>query len=123
MESWVGVLLIGAAVGFFAGMFGKGGSALATPLLHAIGIPAMVALAAPLPATIPSTLIASGQYRRRHLIDDYVVWRSVAFGVPATIAGALASTWVGGNALVLMTDGIVVGLGLMFLLRPYTWRW
>src|SRR5437660_7745546 len=58
--SWAAIVLIGVAVGFLAGLFGKGGSALATPLLHAVGVPAIVALAAPLPATIPSTLSATG---------------------------------------------------------------
>ena len=49
-------MLIGAGVGLMSGLFGKGGSAVATPLLHAIGVPALAALASPLPATIPSTL-------------------------------------------------------------------
>ncbi len=54
---------MGLAVGFLSGLFGKGGSAIATPLLHAIGIPAIVAVAAPLPATIPSTLVGYSAYR------------------------------------------------------------
>jgi uncharacterized membrane protein YfcA len=59
---WAGIVLIGATVGFLGGMFGKGGSAIATPLLAAIGLPAFVAVAAPLPATIPGTLFAHRQY-------------------------------------------------------------
>ena len=51
--------VIGVGVGFLGGLLGKGGSAIATPLLHAVGVPAIIAVAAPLPATIPSTLIAS----------------------------------------------------------------
>lgn len=43
---------IGLAVGFLGGMFGKGGSAIATPLLGAVGVPAIIAVAAPLPATV-----------------------------------------------------------------------
>src|SRR3954470_14473187 len=54
----LGAMLIGAGIGLLSGAFGKGGSALATPLLHAIGVPAIVAVASPLPATIPATLVA-----------------------------------------------------------------
>ncbi|MGZ4725089.1 MAG: TSUP family transporter, partial [Ilumatobacteraceae bacterium] len=59
--------LIGVGIGFLGGLLGKGGSAIATPLLHAIGIPAIVAVAAPLPATIPSTMVASYAYSRERL--------------------------------------------------------
>ena len=63
------VALVGAFVGFLGGVFGKGGSAIATPLLALIGIPPIVALASPLPATVPSTLAASYAYWRERLID------------------------------------------------------
>jgi uncharacterized membrane protein YfcA len=115
---WAAVLAIGAAVGFLGGLFGKGGSAVATPLLHAVGVPAFVAVAAPLPATVPSTLVASWAYWRKHLVDYQVVAWSIALGAPATVAGALVSDRVGGPALVTVTDVIVAGLGLRFLLRP-----
>ena len=58
----LGVLLIGGGVGFLSGAFGKGGAAVSSPLLHAIGVPAMFVLASPLPATIPSTLLAGRKY-------------------------------------------------------------
>src|SRR2546427_6865736 len=63
---WLGVAAIGLLVGFLSGLFGKGGSAIATPLLHALGVPAIVAVAAPLPATIPSTLVAGAASWRGH---------------------------------------------------------
>jgi uncharacterized membrane protein YfcA len=49
---WIAIALIGAAVGFLGGLFGKGGAAVATPLLAAVGVPAIVAVASPLPATV-----------------------------------------------------------------------
>jgi uncharacterized membrane protein YfcA len=115
---WLGIVAVGVAVGFTAGLFGKGGSAIATPLLHAIGVPAIVAVAAPLPATIPSTLAATVAYRREQLLDPRVLVWSVTCGVPATIAGALATRWISGGALVLVTDVLVAGMGLRFLLAP-----
>lgn len=112
------VALIGVGVGFLGGMFGKGGSAVATPLLHAAGVPAIVAVAGPLPATIPSTLVASWAYWRAGLLDRRIVTWTVAFGVPATVAGALATQWVDGSALVIATEVILIGLGARFLLVP-----
>lgn len=107
---------IGIAIGFLGGMFGKGGSAIATPLLAAVGVPAIIAVAAPLPATIPSTLAASSVYWRARLIDWRIVRWSLAFGIPATIVGAIATRWIGGAILVKVTDGVLVILGLRFLL-------
>jgi uncharacterized membrane protein YfcA len=129
LDHWVGtafhggvihlaVAAIGLVVGFLAGLFGKGGSAIATPLLHAAGVPAIVAVAAPLPATIPSTAVAFSAYRRSHLVDPQVVRWSIAVGVPATIAGALATRWISGSFLITVTDVLVAGLGIRFLLRP-----
>jgi uncharacterized membrane protein YfcA len=116
--TWLGVAAIGLVVGFLAGLFGKGGSAIATPLLHAIGIPAIVAVAAPLPATVPSTLVGYSAYRRSGLADRQVLTWSIAFGVPATVAGAICTRWIGGSFLVEATDVIILGLGLRFLLHP-----
>lgn len=112
----VGAALIGIGIGLMGGMFGKGGSAVATPLLHAIGVPAIVAIASPLPATIPSTLAASWAYWREDYVDWRVVRWSIGFGIPATIAGAIATRWVGGGALVKLTDVVLVGLGARFAL-------
>ena len=115
---WTAIILTGLGVGLLAGLFGKGGSAVATPLLHAAGVPAFVAVAAPLPATIPSTLVASRPYWRERLVDDDVLRWSLLIGVPATVLGAIASRWVDGDALVRITDVVVAALGVKFLLGP-----
>ena len=109
---------IGAAVGLLGGLFGKGGSAVATPFLHLAGVPALMAIATPLPATIPATAAAAGTYWRQGLVDRRVLAWTVAFGVPATITGALATQWIGGTPLIVVTDVVVAGLGLRFLFRP-----
>ncbi len=88
-EQVLAVALIGAAVGLLGGLFGKGGSAIATPLLSLVGIPPISAVASPLPATIPSTLSASYAYWRERLIDWRVVGWSAAVGVPATVCRRL----------------------------------
>ena len=116
--SWLWIVVIGMGVGFVSGLFGKGGSAIATPLLHLAGVPALIALAAPLPATIPSTLAAGAAYWRGRFVDCEVFLWSLAFGIPATAAGALATHWIGGEILVRVTDVIIALLGARFLLAP-----
>lgn len=113
------VVAVGAAVGFLGGLFGKGGSALATPLLAAAGVPAIVAVASPLPATIPAALLAGAVYWRAGLVDRAVARTCVLIGGPATVAGALATAWIGGGPLVTVTEVVLAGLGLRFLLGPH----
>lgn len=107
--------LIGLGIGFLGGLLGKGGSAIATPLLHAIGVPAIIAVASPLPATVPSTMVASWAYSRERLVDWRVVRWSIAFGVPATIGGALLTRLISGAMLVRATDVVLIGLGIRIL--------
>jgi uncharacterized membrane protein YfcA len=112
------IMAIGAAIGFLGGLLGKGGSALATPLLVAFGIPPIVALAAPLPATVPGTLVAADSYRRKGLIDRNVLRWSLLAGVPATIVGAIGSKYVDAHSLVLVTDAVIAVLGVRMLVSP-----
>src|SRR5262245_43670407 len=118
VEQLAAAALIGAFVGFLGGVFGKGGSAIATPLLHLVGIPAIVAVASPLPATIPAMLAASYAYWRERFIDWHLFAWTVAIGVPATAAGAYATRWITGDALVVVTELVVTALGIRFLVRP-----
>lgn len=116
---WVLIVAIGAGVGFLGGMFGKGGSAIATPLLAAIGVTPIIAVASPLPATIPGTLVAYRRYHRGGFADARIIRWSLAFGLPATVAGAVLTHWIGGGFLVKLTDAIVAALGLRIVLdRP-----
>jgi uncharacterized membrane protein YfcA len=112
------VTVIGAAVGFLSGLFGKGGSAIATPLLALVGVPPIVAVASPLPGVIPSTLSASFAYWREGLQDWHVIRWSIAVGAPATALGAYASRWTGGPPLVVATEVILLLLGVRFLVHP-----
>ncbi len=112
------LVVIGVLVGFAGGLFGKGGSAVATPLLQLAGVPAFFAVASPLPATIPGTLLASLAYFKAGLYDRRVVTWSVLAGLPATLLGAWSSEYVGGTGLLLLSNLVIAGLGLSFLLHP-----
>jgi uncharacterized membrane protein YfcA len=115
---WIVIALIGIGTGFLAGLFGKGGSAVATPILAAVGVPPIVAVAAPLPATIPGTLVASRPYARAGMIDRELMRWSLVFGIPATIVGAIATRWIDGSALVQATDVLIAAIGIRFLVGP-----
>jgi len=111
-------IVIGAAVGFFSGLLGKGGSAVTTPLLRIfLGVPQFFALASPLPAALPTTVSASVAYRGSGLIDGTAVMATVAVGLPATVIGALVSHAVGGHTLMLLTALLVMGLGVGILVQ------
>ena len=116
LQVLVGAILIGVGVGFLSGAFGKGGSAIATPLLHLLGVPAIVAIASPLPATIPATLLAGRRYARAGQVDRDVLRLGLFWGLPLTALGAFLTRWIGGEPLVLATDVIILGLGLRVLL-------
>lgn len=115
----LGAFVVGIVIGFLGGLFGKGGSAIATPLLSLIGYPGFIAVASPLPATIPGTLIASGEYWESHLLDWEIVWWSIAVGVPATILGSLLTKYTGARPLLILTGVLVLGFGISFLAWPH----
>src|SRR5262249_17461912 len=112
----IGAFIVAVIVGFLGGLFGKGGSAIATPMLSLVGFPGFIAVATPLPATIPATLIASAEYWRSHLLDWQIVGWSVALGVPATILGSYLTQYTGVRPLLVLTGVLVLGFGASFLL-------
>ena len=114
----LGAFLVGVIIGFLGGLFGKGGSAIATPLLAIVGFPGFIAVASPLPATIPGTLLASAQYWKHRLIDWQVVSWSIGVGIPATIIGSLITKFTGARFLLILTAIFVLGFGLSFLISP-----
>lgn len=117
MAPWPVIALAGAAVGALFGLFGVGGSAFATPALALLGVRGVIAVASPLPATMPAALSGAWTYVRRRELDWTVARWSVAGAVPATIVGALGSRYVGGKAL-LAASGVVLGVIAVRILRP-----
>lgn len=111
------VVLGGLAVGVCMGLFGVGGSSVATPLLSLLGAPGLIAVASPLPATIPAAAAAAASYLRA----GRVRWRAAAWsllgGVPGTVVGALLSRLAGGSTLLVVSGLVLVVVGLR-VLRP-----
>src|SRR4051794_29856953 len=98
------------------GVFGVGGSSVATPLLSLLGVPALAAIASPLVATIPGATSAAIPYVR---VGDgrpkTAAW-SLLGAVPATIVGALLSQSVGGPALLVGSGLVLLVVGVRVLL-------
>lgn len=112
MGSWFSIGAIGIGIGFLGGVFGKGGSAVASPLLALVGLPPIAAVATPLPSTIPATIGAADRYRRVGLLDRRVIIASLAAGAPSTVIGAVATRWINPTALLAATELLLVVLGV-----------
>lgn len=112
------VFLIGVTVGFLGGLFGKGGSAVATPLLSLAGTAGYIAVATPLPATVPGTLVAAAAYGRAHLWNRRIILWSILIGFPSTILGSYLSKYTGAKPLLVLTGLLVLGFGVSFLVMP-----
>lgn len=97
MPPWPEIAVAGLGVGVLFGLFGVGGSSFATPALGLLGVPGVVAVAAPLPATIPAAVAGMAAYVRRRQVEWPVARWSLYGGVPATMAGAAMSSYVGGR--------------------------
>lgn len=108
------ILLVGLAVGLFYGLFGVG-SAFATPLLAAFGVPGVAAVVAPLPALLPGAATGAWTLARAGRVDREMAFRSVLGGAPAAVLGALSSQWIGGGPLVLASGVVLLVVGLRLL--------
>lgn len=111
------VVLTGACAGVLVGLFGVGGSSLATPVLALLGVPALAAVASPLAATIPASAVGATLYLRAGEARPRAAAWSLVGGVPAAIVGALLSGEVGGSAL-LVASGLFLVVAGARMLRP-----
>jgi uncharacterized protein len=110
-------VLAGALIGLLTGLFGVGGSSVATPLLSLLGVPPLLAIASPLPATIPSAVVGVIPYARAGEARPRAAGWTLAGAVPAAIVGAMASHLVGGRALLVISGVVLIAVGQR-VLRP-----
>lgn len=110
------IVSVGIVAGFVFGLFGAGGSALATPALVLAGVPGALAVATPLPALLPASLAGARRAVRTGDFDRRVATLAVAGGLPGTILGGLASAWVDGGQLVMWSGALLLLVGARVLL-------
>ncbi len=111
-------VLVGILTGFSAGMFGIGGALLSTPLLHElVGLPGLIALATPLPATLPAALSGSFVYFRERLLRvDVLKWVLIT-GIPLNVGGAWLVRSATGSFMMVLTGIFIVYSAVLFLSR------
>jgi uncharacterized protein len=112
---WV-IVITGTLIGFFSGLLGIGGSSVATPVLRMLDVPRLIALASPLPATLPIGLAGGIAYGRRGLVAWRTVLWTVLGGLPAVTAGAYLTEIVPGRVLMALAGLFVLVVGLRVLI-------
>ncbi len=105
--------VVGLAIGVLSGLFGVGGSSISTPLLRvSLDVPQLIALATPLPITIPTAFAGGFAYYRKGLVDPNIVLWTVLTGIPGVIAGAITTAYISGFWLMMLTGIVVMVIGL-----------
>jgi|BarGraIncu00222A_1022003.scaffolds.fasta_scaffold120147_1 uncharacterized membrane protein YfcA len=117
LAPWPVFVAAGVVIGLLVGLFGVGGSSIATPLLAVLGVPGLLAVASPLPATILAALGAAVPYVRNGTARPRAAGWTLLGSVPAAIAGAFLSQVIGGSVL-LYASGIVLTIVGIRVLRP-----
>lgn len=118
---WVAQMVaVGIALGFLSGLFGVGGSSVATPLLRLLNVPPLIALATPLPVALPAALVGGFTYWRRGLVNIRAALWTAAGGVPTVLAGSYLTSVLPGRLLMALTGAFVAVVGLRLLARPAT---
>jgi uncharacterized membrane protein YfcA len=109
---------LGVAIGFSSGLFGVGGSSVATPLLRMFGIPRFLALATPLPVNLPTAIVGGIAYGLKGMVRGRIVfWTSLA-GSPAVVVGSYLSGHLPGRILMALTGAFVTAVGLWLMRKP-----
>jgi uncharacterized protein len=117
LAPWPLIVVAALGVGLCMGLFGVGGSSIATPLLALLGAPPLIAVASPLPATIPAAVVGAIPYVESGEARERAAAWTVLGGVPGTIVGAFLSPVVGGPVL-LVASGVVLIVAGVRVIRP-----
>lgn len=117
MAPWPYFVPVGVGVGLLMGLFGVGGSSVATPAMSVLGVPGLVAVASPLAGTIPAAAVGAVPYVRDGEARPRAAAWSLLGGVPATIIGGLLAGLVGGPGLLVASGLVLVIVGIR-VLRP-----
>jgi uncharacterized protein len=111
------IILTGAFAGYSSGMFGIGGSVVATPILKLlIAIAPIMAVATPLPAAIPAALSGSYLYNKNKMINFKVAFIAVIAAIPFGWIGSAATLYVDGKTIIILKAVFLILLGLKFFI-------
>ncbi|MCX7140422.1 MAG: sulfite exporter TauE/SafE family protein [Proteobacteria bacterium] len=115
MEWWLGYAVIGATVGFFAGLLGIGGGAIMVPLLvmlfEAQGLPRDHILHLAVGTGMASILFTSLSSMRAHAARGVVRWDLALALTPGILLGGLlgsaVAAWISTKVFALLFTGVV----------------
>jgi uncharacterized protein len=112
----IAIPVAGMGIGLFFGMFGAGGSAFATPVLSLLGVPAIFAVASPLPAMVPAAFNSARRFVRSGNLDRRIAMLAMFGGFPGTIVGGFASQAFGALQLLIASGVLLFFVGLRLVL-------
>ncbi len=116
MSLFIQEAVLGFGLGLLAGLFGFGGSSVATPLLRMLfRIPPYIALGSPLPVTLVSSFIGTAEYQRNNLVKWNLVLLLAITVVPGSIIGAYLTKYISGKALMYLTGLFLVYVSFRFM--------
>jgi uncharacterized membrane protein YfcA len=115
------ICLAGVGVGVLYGLFGVG-SAFATPVLALLGVPGLAAVSSPLPALVPGSASGGWAHARQGHLDATLARRTLIGAVPACVLGSIASRWVGGPWLLVLSGAVLLLVGARVLATKHSSR-
>lgn len=114
------LILIGIITGLSSGMFGIGGSVVATPFLRLlIGLAPIIAIATPLPAAVPSSASGSIMYWQKKMINFKLAGIALIAAIPMGWLGSWVSDFVDGKTLIIIKALFLMFLGLKFFISSW----
>lgn len=118
--NYTAIIIIGATIGLASGFFGIGGALIGTPLLKIFaGLPALLALATPLPAAIPSAIAGSIVYHQKKLIDWRLAKLTILFALPSNFIGSYITKFADGDLMMYCTGTFMTIVGISFIIRGW----
>lgn len=114
-------IAVGFVSGVLSGMFGIGGGIVTTPAIRLLlGYPALVAVGTPLLVILPTTVTGAWSYARSRLVDMRAGVSLGLWGIPASVLGALATRFVGGQVVLVLTAALIIWVA--FDMLWHAWR-
>jgi hypothetical protein len=106
---------IGLAAGALSGMFGVGGSTIATPFMRLfLGVPGMIAVGTPLPIAIPTAISGTVAHYRRGMVRMKTGIACGLIGSTTAVLGAETTELLGGWAMMIITSVFIFLIAVRF---------
>ncbi len=123
MEETLTTILIGAVTGFSSGMFGIGGSVVASPFVRLLlGAAPIIALATPIVAAIPSAASGSFMYYKKRMIVFKIAGTALITAIPFSYLGSCSTQYIDGTILIIAKAVFLSFLGLKFFISSWLFK-